>query len=233
MVEDFGACDSCCFVCMPADIILWSYTASHIYFYPALLFIWSWHVCFIYDLHLWLCAHVFLMYMYIYIYIHFILLQGTMEDQFNSLRLSDTYICISKLTTNPWDNGLSPGQNQAIIWTNAGILLIGPVGTNFSEIFIKIHIFSFKKMHLKMSSVKCRPFLSRPQCSNWMVYLPPQWCRSLSCICTKLALAVEKYTGCKAAKMHCPMWHKIKMPYSLLSQGHTQYPVRKMTMSMG
>ena len=38
------------------------------------------------------------------------------------------------------DNGLLPGWHQAIIWTNAGILLIGPLGTNFSEILIEIHI---------------------------------------------------------------------------------------------
>ena len=47
---------------------------------------------------------------------------------------------------------------QAIIWTNAGILLIGPYETNFSEILIGIQTFSFKKMHLKMSSAKWRPF---------------------------------------------------------------------------
>ena len=41
---------------------------------------------------------------------------------------------------------------------NGGILLIGPWGTNFSEILIGIQIFSFKKMHLKMSSAKWRPF---------------------------------------------------------------------------
>ena len=68
-----------------------------------------------------------------------------------------THICINKLTNIGSDNGLSPGQRQAIIWTNAGILLIGPLGTNFSEILIKIYTFSFKKMHLKMSSGKCRP----------------------------------------------------------------------------
>ena len=56
------------------------------------------------------------------------------------------------------DNGLSPGQCQVIIWTNAGILLIGPLGTNFGEILIEIHTFSFKKMHLKISSAKWRPF---------------------------------------------------------------------------
>ena len=38
--------------------------------------------------------------------------------------------------------------------SNAGILLIGSLGTNFSEILIETHIFSFKKMHLKMSSAK-------------------------------------------------------------------------------
>ena len=47
---------------------------------------------------------------------------------------------------------------QAIIWTNAGILLIRTLGTNFSEILSKIHTFSFKKMYLKMSSGKRRQF---------------------------------------------------------------------------
>ena len=67
-----------------------------------------------------------------------------------------THICGSKLSIIGSDNGLSPGRRQAINWTNAGILLIWPLGTNFSEISIEINIFSFKKMHLKMSSGKCR-----------------------------------------------------------------------------
>ena len=49
-----------------------------------------------------------------------------------------THICVSKLTIIAYDNGLSPGRRQAIIWTNAGILLIRPLGTNFSEILIEI-----------------------------------------------------------------------------------------------
>ena len=69
-----------------------------------------------------------------------------------------THICVNKLTIIASDNGLSPGRRQAIIWTNVGILLIGPWGTNFSEISIGIQAFSFKKMHLKMLSVKWRPF---------------------------------------------------------------------------
>ena len=59
-----------------------------------------------------------------------------------------------------WHNGLSPGWRQAIIWTNAGILSIGTLGTNFSEILIKILTFSLKIMHLKKSSAKWRPFVS-------------------------------------------------------------------------
>ena len=69
-----------------------------------------------------------------------------------------THIFVSKLTIIGSDNGLSPGRRQAIIWTNTGILLIGPLGTIFSEILIGIHTFSFKKMHLKMSSRKRQPF---------------------------------------------------------------------------
>ena len=69
-----------------------------------------------------------------------------------------THICVGNLTITGPDNGLPPGRRQAIIWTNAGILLIGRWGTNFSEILIGIHTLSFKKIHLKMSSAKWRPF---------------------------------------------------------------------------
>ena len=68
-----------------------------------------------------------------------------------------TYICVN-LTIIVTDNGLSPGRRQAIIWTSAWILLIGPLGTNFSEILIEIVTFSFKKMRLKVSSAKWRPW---------------------------------------------------------------------------
>ena len=84
-----------------------------------------------------------------------------------------THICVGKLTIIGSDNGLSPQWRQAIIWTNAGILLIGPLGTNFSEILIEIQTFSFKKMHLKMSSAKWRLFrlglkvLTGPLCHHW------------------------------------------------------------------
>ena len=73
---------------------------------------------------------------------------GTTGRWVNSLRLS---VCVSKLNITGSDNVLSTERRQAIISTNAGILLIGPWGTNFSETLIEIYILSFKKMHLQMS----------------------------------------------------------------------------------
>ena len=64
---------------------------------------------------------------------------------------------VNKLIIIGWGNGLSPGRRQAIILTNAGILLIGPLGTNLSEILSEIETFSFMKMPLKMLSGKWWP----------------------------------------------------------------------------
>ena len=82
------------------------------------------------------------------------------------------HICVSKLTIIVPDNGLSPDRRQSIIWTNAGILLIRTSGTNFSELLSEIHIFSFKKMHLKIPSAKWRPFclglnVLKQSCGYW------------------------------------------------------------------
>ena len=74
-----------------------------------------------------------------------------------------THIGISQLATIGSDNGLSSGRSQAIIWTNAGILLIGPLGTKFSEIVIKMKTFSLTKLHLKMSSADVAAIFSWPQ----------------------------------------------------------------------
>ena len=72
---------------------------------------------------------------------------------FNSLRPSDAYMSV-----NFWSLlQIMVYRHKVIIWTNAGILLIWPSWTNFSEILIKIHIFSFKKTHLTMPA-KCRLF---------------------------------------------------------------------------
>ena len=77
-----------------------------------------------------------------------------------------THICVAYLTIIASDNGLSPSRRQALIWTNAGILLIGHLGINFNEILIEFNTFSFKKMLLKMASAKWRLFRLGPQCVN-------------------------------------------------------------------
>ena len=76
---------------------------------------------------------------------------------FNSFRPDDAYM--RQWTSHYWfssDNGSSNGRRQASTWTNARVLVIGPLWTNFSKILIETD--TFKKIHLKMSSGKCRPF---------------------------------------------------------------------------
>ena len=58
------------------------------------------------------------------------------------------------------DNGLAP------TWTNAGILLIGTLGTNFRENWGEIQTFSFEKMYLNMSSGKYLQFYLGLNCVN-------------------------------------------------------------------
>ena len=83
-------------------------------------------------------------------------------------RVTQIYVC--KLTTIVSNNILSPGRRQAIIWTKAGILLIGPFGTDFSAILIEIYIHSFKKMHVKLSSGDWRPYCLGLNVLKWMGY---------------------------------------------------------------
>ena len=105
-----------------------------------------------------------------------------------------THICVSKLTFIGSDNGLSPDRRQAIIWTNAGLLLIGPLGTNFSEILIAFHTFSFKKMLLKMSFAKWRPFyLGLNVLSDGHEYMQPiQVCVKATRTPNEIALKSQK-----------------------------------------
>ena len=110
-----------------------------------------------------------------------------------------THICVGNLTIIGSDNGLSPGRRQAIIWTNAGILLIGPLGTNFSEILIGIQTFSFKKMHLKMASAKWRPsclVLNVLSQGNPFVF-PAWWCHSIRLqeLIFKLSISLGQTSG--------------------------------------
>ena len=119
-----------------------------------------------------------------------------------------THICVGNLTIIGPDNGLSPGRRQAIIWTNARILLIGPLGTNFSENLIKILTFSFTKMRLKVSSAKWRPF-----CLGLNVLLVIHKSCALMCV-DQLAALHSTYLSIWSMKLLTPVlthWGRDKM----------------------
>ena len=93
-----------------------------------------------------------------------------------------THICVSEPTSISSDNGLAPGRRQAIIWTNAGILLTGPLGTNMSEIVTEIQTFSLRKMRLKMSSAKRQPFcLGLNVLTHWGIWKFHHICEPFFC----------------------------------------------------
>ena len=99
-----------------------------------------------------------------------------------------THIWVSRLTIISSDNALSPGRHQAIIWTNAGILLIGPLGTNFSENSIEILTFSFTKNAIESVVCEMAAILSWPQWVNLVQCQPHKWRK-----CT-----VAKSSSCQA-----------------------------------
>ena len=65
-----------------------------------------------------------------------------------------THICIGNLTIIGSDNGLSPGRRQAIIWTNAGILSIGPLRNKLQWNFNRNSNIFIQKMYFKNSFAK-------------------------------------------------------------------------------
>ena len=77
--------------------------------------------------------------------------------QVSDLILKTVYASVNWVSIGS-GNGLSPLWPQAIFWNNADLLSIGPLGTNLSEIQIKIWSFSFTEILLKVSSVKRHPF---------------------------------------------------------------------------
>ena len=85
------------------------------------------------------------------------------------------HICVDKLTIIGSDNGLPPDRRQAIILTNARILLIGTLATNFSEILIEILAFSLKEIRLKVSSAKWRPFCLGNRSTTWSAFCLRLW----------------------------------------------------------
>ena len=113
-----------------------------------------------------------------------------------------THICVSKLTIIDSNNGLSPGRRQAIIWTNAGLLLIVPLGTNFSEILIEILTLPFKKMRLNVSSAKRRPFcLGLNVLILWLL---------MDGIGSTVLVLLEYSSSASGGLIHLPPWTKCR-----------------------
>ena len=79
------------------------------------------------------------------------------HDYVNSSPPNAAYMSVTRVNIGS-DNGSSPIRRHAIILTSAGLLSIGPLGTNSSEIIINVQNVSFTKMFLKISSAKWRPF---------------------------------------------------------------------------
>ena len=89
---------------------------------------------------------------------------------FYRILLSNTYASVNCVGLASC-NGLLPVRRQAFTRINAYVLSIGPLGTNFIEILIKIQNLTFMKFHVKISSEKCRPFCSGGDELNEKKYL--------------------------------------------------------------
>ena len=133
------------------------------------------------------------------------------HPRLNSLRPSDACIHANKPNIIGSDNGLAPTNRQAIFLSNGGILLIGPLGTNFSEIIIEIYTFSFKKMHLECRLQNGGHFASH-QCANHALI-------SVNLICYKRPLVGYIYAVYPIKYIH----HVVLKDHSLhaLSQWET------------
>ena len=108
-----------------------------------------------------------------------------------------THICIGNLNIIGSDNGLSPGRRQAIIRSNDGIMVIGPVGTDVKEIIIEIHILSFRKLQ-EISALVCYSLFGAARfwdiCRHiddpTLATMPPQNCKHV------MAGKLGKWLGC-------------------------------------
>ena len=98
------------------------------------------------------------------------------------------------------------GAKPLIIWSNAGTLLIGPMGTNF---LIEIYVFLFKKMPLKLSWGNWRPFCLSLNVLNWARDFPKSMNGS-----NMLLTQVKEWSGARCHHLAVG----ITMPF-ILAQG--------------
>ena len=90
--------------------------------------------------------------------------------------------------------GLSPVCRQAIIWTSADSLLIGPLGTNFTE---KIQNISISKMHDKIDGLMQNCSISIANALEILQSCPkPSKCCPLCCVCSSSYLWLVPLPAC-------------------------------------
>ena len=70
---------------------------------------------------------------------------------------TETHICVNKLSRHWFRYWLVHVRCLAIIWTDVGLLSMGPWRSYFNKILIKIQQFTLKRMHVRMSSAKYWP----------------------------------------------------------------------------
>ena len=146
------------------------------------------------------------------------------------------HICVSKLTIIGSDNDVSPVRRQAIIETNAGILLNRTWGTNFSEGLGKIHMYSLKWINLKCPLRSCGNYVSaeiywyEPMClymENQLTKRPKKdWKKNFMCIIYPTAQGMN--FSYEATFRSCHIWTNPDVETSLYS---VRYGRRKTTVT--
>ena len=137
-----------------------------------------------------------------------------------------THICVSKLTIIGSDNGLSPGRRQAIIWTNAWILLIWTLGTNFSEIISNISCIFIQENAFENVIWKKAAILSGPQCVKTELGLPQD--NEM-----KVWNTVLSWTGAHLnSRPYFPIAHPNKVCLQHMMITHSSHVVRPLAMAL-
>ena len=128
---------------------------------------------------------------------NYLMKRMAIKGSINSVMSGGSHFC-------HWAQSLSiqaPVWHQAIIWTNADLLSIKPLGTNLNEIWLKTQQFSLAKMHLKMSSAKCQPFYPSLTVLGPAIYMPQRQQRTWGdidyyCPVRRYHLHSKRYTIC-------------------------------------
>ena len=73
----------------------------------------------------------------------------------NASHLSAAYVPWVNWVNAGSGNGLSPVRRQGITWTNADLLSLRLLGTNFGEVWFEIQNVSFIKCHVRSKNAIC------------------------------------------------------------------------------